>query len=47
MRRQRHAIEYPALDAEPVLPEDVADELPKAEAITDLAGKVLDEMSPF
>ena len=47
MRRERHAIEYPAMDAEPVLPEDVSDELPKAEAIIDLAGKVLDEMSPF
>ena len=47
MRRQRHSIEYPALDAEPVLPEDVVDELPKAEAIIDLAGKVRDQMSPF
>lgn len=47
MRRQRHEIEYPAMDAEPVLPEDVAEELPKAEAIMDLAGRVLGEMSPF
>jgi hypothetical protein len=47
MRRQRHSIEYPAMDAEPVLPEDVVDELPKAEAIIDLAGKILDQMSPF
>ena len=47
MRRQRHAIEYPAMDAEPVLPEDVADELPKAEAIIALAARVLDEMSPY
>ena len=47
MRRQRHEIEYPAMNAEPVLPEDVVDELPKAAAILDLAERVLDEMSPF
>ena len=47
MRRQRHEIEYPAMNAEPVLPEDVVDELPKAEAIIDLAQRVLDDMSPF
>ncbi len=29
MRRQRHAIEYPAMEAEPVLPEDITDELPR------------------
>ena len=47
IRRQRHSIEYPAMDAEPVLHEAVVDELPKAEANIDLAGKVLDQMSPF
>jgi hypothetical protein len=46
IRRQRHSIEYPAMDAQP-LHEDVVDELPKAETIIDLAGKVLDQMSPF
>ena len=47
MRRQRHEIEYPEINAEPVLPEDVADELLKAEAIIALAERVLGEMSPF
>ena len=47
MRRQRHASEYPAMDAQPVLPEDVRDDLPKAEAIIALAQRVLEEMSPF
>ena len=47
MRRQRHEIEYPAMNAERVLSADVRDELPKAEAIIQLAERVLDEMSPF
>ncbi len=47
MRRQRNAVEYPATDATPILPQDVMDELPKARDILNVARKVFDSMSPY
>ncbi|MDP5182601.1 hypothetical protein QOZ88_08110 [Blastococcus sp. BMG 814] len=47
LRRTRNDAEYPATDAEELTAEQVAEDLPKAAAIADLAMQVLDEMSPF
>jgi hypothetical protein len=47
MRRRRHDVEYPPADAPELVPEDVADDVPKVTALLELARRVLDEMSPF
>jgi len=47
MRRRRHDVEYPSADAPELVPEDVADDVPKVTALLELARRVLDEMSPF
>ena len=47
MRRNRRDAEYPPTDAEAVTSEKVAEDLPKATAIVDLAEKALDQMSSF
>lgn len=47
MRVTRHDMEYPAAGSPPITAADVRADLPKATAITDCAGRVLDQMSPF
>lgn len=47
MRRQRRDAEYPRTDAPELEPEDVAEDVPKVEAILELADRVLDQMSPY
>lgn len=48
MRRLRNEVEYPPTNLAPhVTPEDVLDDLEYAEALIDLAERVLDQMSPF
>ena len=47
MRRQRHQVEYPRLDAPGLNPLDVLEALPKAAAIVEVAGKVVDVMPPY
>jgi hypothetical protein len=47
MRRLRHDAEYPPADAPELTPDDVRDDIGNAEAIIDLAARVLDQMSPF
>jgi hypothetical protein len=47
MRRLRHDAEYPPTDAPELTPEDVHDDFSNAQAIIDLAARVLGEMSPF
>lgn len=47
MRRQRHDAEYPPADSPELTEADVREDIPKATAIVQLAGQVLDQMSPF
>jgi hypothetical protein len=47
MRRQRRDAEYPNVDAPELNAADVREDLPRVQAILDLATRVLDEMSPF
>lgn len=47
MRRQRHAVDYPAADAPRITSANVRADIPAATAITDLAERVLDEMPAF
>lgn len=47
MRIRRNDAEYPPTDAPEITPEDVREDLASAQAIIDLAEKVLDQMSPF
>lgn len=47
LRRTRNDAEYPSTDDEELSAEQVAEDLPKAAAIVELAERVLDEMSPF
>jgi hypothetical protein len=47
MRRQRRDAEYPPVHAPELDAVDVREDVPKVEAILDLAVRVLDEMSPF
>ncbi|WP_454296641.1 hypothetical protein [Salana multivorans] len=47
MRRQRHQVEYPSLDTPELEPEDVLDDIPKIEAILDIAVRVLDNMPVY
>jgi hypothetical protein len=47
MRRQRHDAEYPPGNSPALAAVDVREDIPKAAAITDLAERVLDQMSPF
>lgn len=47
MRRQRHDVEYPPVDAPALTAEDVLEDVEKARAIVDVATRVLDEMSVY
>ena len=47
MRRLRHDAEYPPADVPELTADDVSGDLGNAEAIVDLAVRVLDRMSPF
>jgi hypothetical protein len=47
IRRQRRDAEYPNVDAPELNAADVRDDVPKVQAILELAVRVLDEMSPF
>jgi hypothetical protein len=47
MRRRRNTIEYAPSDMPRTSAADVAEDLPKARALIELAAKVLDEMSPW
>jgi hypothetical protein len=47
MRRQRRDAEYPQIDAPELSAADVREDVPKVQAILDLADRVLDGMSPF
>jgi HEPN domain len=47
MRRLRHDAEYPPADAPELTADDVRDDVGNAEAIIDLAARVLDQMAPF
>ena len=47
MRRRRHEVEYPALDTPELDPDDVLADVPKIQAIIDIADRVLDQMSVY
>jgi hypothetical protein len=47
IRRQRHDVEDPPIDAPQVNADDVREDAIKAAAIVDLSERVLDQMSPF
>jgi hypothetical protein len=47
MRRQRRDAEYPQVDAPEFSADDVREDVPKVQAMLDLAAGVLDGMSPF
>jgi hypothetical protein len=47
IRRQRRDAEYPHVNAPELDAADVREDVPKVQAILDLAARVLDEMSPF
>lgn len=47
IRRERRRAEYPDADDPAFTAEDIVDDLPKVAAIVDVAGRVLDQMSPF
>lgn len=47
MRRRRHEGEYPSTETPAITPDDVREDLPRAEKIIHTAQQVLDVMSPF
>lgn len=47
MRRRRNTLEYGAKTHNPVTADEIAEDTTKAQAIVDLAVRVLDTMSPF
>jgi hypothetical protein len=47
MRRRRNEAEYPIQGRPAVTAEEVGRDLPKVREIVDLAGRVLDQMSPY
>jgi hypothetical protein len=47
MRTRRHDAEYPPTDSPEITPADVREDQKTAEALIDLAARVLNEMSPF
>ena len=47
MRRRRNQAEYPAADQPTFTVDEVERDVPKVEAIVDLAVKVIDQMSPY
>jgi hypothetical protein len=47
MRTRRHDAEYPPTDSPEITPADVLEDQKTAEALIDLAARLLDEMSPF
>jgi hypothetical protein len=47
LRRRRNQVEYPSASAPGVSADEVARDVPKVEQIIDIAGRVLDQMSPL
>jgi hypothetical protein len=47
MRTRRNRVEYPGPDVAPVTEDELAETLPKVDAVLDLATKVLDSMPPW
>lgn len=47
MRRRRRDAEYPSTEVPELAADDVREDIPKANAIVELAARVLDQMSPF
>ncbi len=47
MRRRRNSAEYPRLDTPEITPDDVTQDLSKAQDFLSLATQVLDQMSPY
>ncbi|WP_099020968.1 hypothetical protein [Mycolicibacterium palauense] len=47
MRRRRNAVEYSAATQGAPTAEDVREDVVKAQAVVDAAGRVLDQMNPF
>jgi len=47
MRRQRHEVEYPPIDAPELTATDVREDIPKATKLIQLAAQVLEDMSPY
>ena len=47
MRRRRNEAEYPRLGSPRFSADDVRADIPKVEAILEIAGKVIDSMRPF
>lgn len=47
MRRQRNAVEYPAVDTPSLQAADVREDIPKIEAIVGIAAQVLEQMSVY
>lgn len=47
MRRRRNEAEYPRRESERFAAEDVQRDIPKVEAIIEIAAKVVDQMQPF
>lgn len=47
MRRHRRDAEYPPADTPELTSADVTDDVPKVQAIIDIAARVLDNMGPF
>lgn len=47
LRRRRNEAEYPRLGSPRFSADDVRADIPKVEAILEIAGKVIDSMRPF
>ncbi|HWS36221.1 MAG TPA: hypothetical protein VN408_26235 [Actinoplanes sp.] len=47
LRRRRNQVEYPSAAAPSVDPAEIARDVPKVEEIVDIAGRILDQMSPL
>jgi len=47
LRRQRNNAEYPRQDAPRLTTDDVTRDIPKVEAVVDIAVRVIDQMSPY
>jgi hypothetical protein len=47
MRRQRHDAEYPQIDTPELHADDIREDIPKIQALVDIAERVLDSMSAY
>ena len=47
MRRQRHDAEYPQIDTPELHADDIREDIPKIQAIVDIAERVLDTTSVY